>query len=169
MTYNEIEHHGILGQKWGVRRFQNEDGSYTHEGKIRYGRLKRSSKNKNYKTETKKQKNKNEDLKKLSSSKKNEIKSKILADPNTKDLYKYRELFSDQELNSAYNRIILQEKIKNEKIRIGKEKLEKIVKTVSLGAAFTTSAYVIATKGSELANMGKDSMIGEIVKKIFNK
>lgn len=30
-----LVHHGILGQKWGVRRFQNEDGSYTEEGKRR--------------------------------------------------------------------------------------------------------------------------------------
>lgn len=29
-------HFGIKGQKWGVRRFQNEDGSLTEEGKIRY-------------------------------------------------------------------------------------------------------------------------------------
>ena len=28
-------HHGILGQKWGVRRFQNEDGSLTPAGKQR--------------------------------------------------------------------------------------------------------------------------------------
>lgn len=28
-------HHGIKGQKWGVRRFQNEDGSLTAEGKAR--------------------------------------------------------------------------------------------------------------------------------------
>lgn len=28
-------HHGIKGQKWGVRRFQNEDGSYTDEGRAR--------------------------------------------------------------------------------------------------------------------------------------
>lgn len=28
-------HYGIPGQKWGVRRFQNEDGTYTTEGKLR--------------------------------------------------------------------------------------------------------------------------------------
>ena len=32
-----IQHHGILGQKWGIRRFQNEDGSRTAAGKSRYG------------------------------------------------------------------------------------------------------------------------------------
>lgn len=33
---SEIQHHGIKGQKWGVRRFQNKDGSLTPAGKRRY-------------------------------------------------------------------------------------------------------------------------------------
>jgi len=31
-----LEHHGIKGQKWGLRRYQNSDGSYTEEGRKRY-------------------------------------------------------------------------------------------------------------------------------------
>lgn len=31
-----LAHHGIKGQKWGVRRFENEDGTLTAAGKKRY-------------------------------------------------------------------------------------------------------------------------------------
>lgn len=34
---DELYHHGIQGQRWGFRRFQNEDGSWTPEGRERYG------------------------------------------------------------------------------------------------------------------------------------
>lgn len=33
---DELEHHGIKGQRWYIRRYQNEDGTLTEEGKKRY-------------------------------------------------------------------------------------------------------------------------------------
>ena len=52
--HNELKHFGIKGMKWGVRRYQNPDGSLTPAGKARYGsaenynaaRAKSSSRNK---------------------------------------------------------------------------------------------------------------------------
>lgn len=35
MDNSYLQHHGIKGMKWGVRRFQNKDGSYTNAGKKR--------------------------------------------------------------------------------------------------------------------------------------
>lgn len=35
---NELYHYGITGQKWGVRRYQNKDGTLTEAGKKRYDR-----------------------------------------------------------------------------------------------------------------------------------
>ena len=34
----DVQHHGILGQKWGIRRYQNPDGTLTPEGKERYSK-----------------------------------------------------------------------------------------------------------------------------------
>ena len=36
VTNNELCHHGVKGMKWGIRRYQNKDGSLTAEGEKRY-------------------------------------------------------------------------------------------------------------------------------------
>ena len=35
---NELYHHGIKGMRWGIRRYQNDDGSLTSAGQKRYAR-----------------------------------------------------------------------------------------------------------------------------------
>lgn len=37
-TSGELYHYGVKGMRWGVRRFQNEDGSLTKAGEKRYGK-----------------------------------------------------------------------------------------------------------------------------------
>lgn len=36
MSTNHLAHYGVLGMKWGVRRYQNKDGSLTAAGRKRY-------------------------------------------------------------------------------------------------------------------------------------
>lgn len=52
---SDLRHHGIKGQKWGIRRFQNKDGSLTPAGKKRYDESdeEREKKEKSKKTKAK--------------------------------------------------------------------------------------------------------------------
>ena len=89
--YYELYHHGILGQKWGVRRYQNPDGSLTAEGKLRYKIDPKTGKYKklNYR-EQKRARAKYEAEKKAEAAKKNKSpREKKITELTDKQLDKY--------------------------------------------------------------------------------
>ena len=91
-NYEELSHHGIKGQKWGVRNFQNPDGSLTAKGRKRY--LKNTTTKSKPKTGSKSGDNETVEQK----------KERILRSKSVKDLYDNTELFDNKELQDAYVR-----------------------------------------------------------------
>ena len=135
MNDDYLAHHGIKGQKWGVRRFQNPDGTRTALGKKR----ERES------TEVEHE--------------------RLVKSTSAKELYKNRSKLSDKELQDRLNRLRNEEaleqmanKKKNEGKRAvkqiltdsGKEVLKESVKTAirpAVTAATAAGAAWIANKG----------------------
>lgn len=125
-----LVHYGILGMKWGVRRYQNEDGSYTRAGEMR--------RRKSFRLETKEEKaerlaKKNikkavRQVKKAEQAAKREEKREqrsaedqarlekkkfqILRSGDADRIYKNQHLFTDQELNTALNRLRQNEQVR---------------------------------------------------------
>lgn len=121
---NELYHHGILGQKWGIRRFQNKDGSLTSAGKKRYKVESESS------TETDE-----------------ERKQRIIKSGNQKEVLKAANEMSNAELKEAIERIKLNEELKNisfNKFQNGQKKVDSVMHTVSSTTAAATGIYEVA-------------------------
>lgn len=93
-----LNHSGVKGMKWGVRRYQHKDGSLTALGRMRY---KRQEKKAQAQAEKARKESESVETK----------KQRILSSRSAKELYENADLFTTQELQNAYNRLQLERNI----------------------------------------------------------
>lgn len=129
---NSLQHWGIKGMKWGIRRFQNKDGSLTPAGKKR-----------------REQEADPEEAKRQ----REEAKQKAIKSGTATEVMKFRGELDSRELQTALDRLdkekrvrdLSAEEIKNHKTKADKffEKVDKGVKYAEIGAkAWNTIANV---------------------------
>jgi hypothetical protein len=129
---NTLQHHGIRGQRWGIRRFQKKDGSLTSAGKKRYGGPEDSVESKeSYEAG----------------------KQKALKSGNATEVLKYKGDLTPQEMQSALNRINWERSMKdisNKEIAENKNKADKIFKVIDTA---TTRVNTAAKAWNTVANV----------------
>lgn len=133
---NDIWHYGIKGQKWGIRRYQNPDGTLTAAGK----RREKKEAKRRAKEERKKAKQADKEIR----------QDRAYASKNRRNL-------SDEELASRVKRLEQERKLKNltdEDVATGRTAVKSFLKTTG-GRILTTAAVGAAVYAGHYAMTGK--------------
>lgn len=138
---NVLGHSGIKGQKWGIRRYQNEDGSLTEEGKKRYG-------NPETYRAVAKEASSLEEATKGASSAVSTAASIINTQRGSKAIRKDYSELTDQELQRRINRLNLERAYGDlsgdtKYVKTGKEKAREILQTTGAVLAIAATAVGI--------------------------
>ena len=160
---NELQHFGIKGMKWGVRRYQNKDGSLTPEGRKRYGSEENFEKQypaeqKAVLTGTKKAVDGAKEINRVSREMNSEHTRKLQkkADKAVEEAVRERaRKMSDQELREAVNRLNMEENYtrmmqNRERIDMGESKASKFMDHAATALTVTSTALSIALAIKEL-------------------
>lgn len=165
MDNNNLNHAGIKGMKWGVRRYQNKDGSLTEAGKKRYDRDVRENNAKKKdnrinidgpdpKRWAKEDLNRTKNTVDNSANLAKQLKSANESVPITKKQKLDLSKMSDQEMRSQINRALLERQYNDmfapEKTSRGRQYVSKTLEVVGTTLTIGSSALGIALAIKEL-------------------
>lgn len=143
ISEEELQHHGIKGQKWGVRRFQNKDGSLTNDGKRRYS-------DDVYKNAKKSIDAIHETVKsgKTVSNELGKVAQKEFDKKYQKEIRKSLDEMTDDELRAVVNRLNMEERytqvMTSRAPKLGKNKVDEILDYAGTVLSISSSALAIA-------------------------
>lgn len=172
MNNTELYHHGVKGQRWGVRRYQNKDGSLTSYGKNRYAKelakLEAEKKRVRQQEQTAKKMKKLDDMRKDIDERKKSLNpddtpesAKQQKVPSVPKKRKLSEL-SNEEIQAKIDRMNLENKYKE----LAQAQIDAVSKKeVSKGRKFTEE--VLEKAGKNIATQAAAWAMGTGVNKLI--
>lgn len=125
---NELYHHGILGMRWGVRRYQNADGSLTAAGKKRRLKDQKNAEAAKARAENRKQ--------------------AVIRSGSVQDVKKYQSSLTNDELRQAVERIDMNRRLDD----IDQRRKDDAVKAVQRVSTTVNSAATFASNSIKIYN-----------------
>ena len=120
MENPELKHWGVKGMKWGIRRYQNKDGSLTRAGKKRQAA--------NLEKARQAKKAKQDEIRE-----REEKRSKLLKSTDASELYKNRDLLSTEEINERLNRLNAEQRLSQLSNQTKSTGMDKVNKALAVG------------------------------------
>ncbi len=149
-TQYGLYHSGIKGQKWGVRLYQNPDGSLTPLGRIRYA---------------KQQKTRRKNLEKAQIAKASKVSKKDDSDisDDYREAHTKKDIksMSDAELKKRLSRIQMEDnytKLKRQNINTGKRYVQGFIKTAGTVATVMTTAINLYNNSNTIKDIVNKTM-----------
>ena len=149
-TQYRLYHSGIKGQKWGVRLYQNPDGSLTPLGRIRYA---------------KQQKARRKNLEKVRPAKASKVSKKDDSDisDDYREAHTKKDIksMSDAELKKRLSRIQMEDnytKLKRQNINTGKRYVQGFIKTAGTVATVMTTAINLYNNSNTIKDIINKTM-----------
>lgn len=160
---NLVEHSGIFGMKWGNRRYQNEDGTYTEEGKKRR-RKTFSNMSRSEKKAAKKALKKARDAREEKAERKEAVQRGDI---------RYAQMnfdkFSEDEITELYRRYDMKREIDRINTQKSQETLDKWVNRLDSAGKMARSVDSIYTSLNDMSETHKNSKAAESRRKMENK